>query len=405
MECYNNDYLIILGAARDQIPAYQRASYLGIKTIGVDYNPKSPAFDYCDINLIASIKHEDQLISALDTLANDVNYIGVMTLGVEISPMVSIVAERYGLVSVDYTTAMVTTNKCLRNLRLTECIDVNIPKYQIVKSFWAITLSYPFVIKPSDSSASRGVRRVDQASDLPNAFNEAMKHSSDGRVLVEELIDGQQISIEGFMHCGKMHVTGFADRNYQTIPNTPTQPLFIEDGSNSPSMISNELYTKACTMFESAALACGITDGPSKGDLIINDDVYVIEITSRLSGGGFCSRIQPLQNGTDIVTATIQWHCKMDVDLELLTKKFNKPVVHRFYFHKPGKIKAIRGIDSIMSNEGIRWYVEQYPFKVGDTLQELTYINRLFYIITTGDTLDQAITNAERIIKSVKINT
>ena len=398
-------YLIILGCSEDQIPAFKRAKAIGIKTIGVDYNPNAPAFEYCDIPLMISVKHEDQLIPSLEELEEEFKFIGVMTLGVEISPMVSKVAKRFGLIAVDETTAFLTTNKCARSMCLDER-DIPIPCYQVLQDHTKIKMDMPFVIKPSDSSASRGVRRIDHQRDLKEAFNVAKNFSTDNRVLVEEMLSGPEISIEGFMINGTMYVTGFADRNYATVPNTVDQPFFIEDGSNLPSILPDDIQRQACKVFEEAARACGIKDGPSKGDLLVQDGiVYVIEITSRLSGGGFCSRSQAMLNGTDIVTATIQWHCGLPVDVSLITPQFIKPVCHRFYFHKPGVITDIKGIDTIKEMPGVLHYVEQYPFEKGLVLEPITYINRLFYIMTEGDTIQEAVENAENAINSVEINT
>ena len=153
-------------------------------------------------------------------------------------------------------------------------------------------------------------------------------------------------------------------------------------------------------------MACGITEGPSKGDLVIVDDeVYVLEITSRLSGGGFCSRNQPLQNGTDIVTATIQWHCDFPVNMDNVTPQFEKAVAHRFYFHKPGRIKSIEGIEAAESMDGVKFLVKQSNFKVGDKLNSVEYINRLLYVVTQADTIEEAVSIANKAIKLIKIKT
>lgn len=398
-------YLICLGAGNDQIPMYERARKLGIKTIGVDYNPKSPAFDYCDIPLIVSIKHPDVLIPALEAFSTEFKFMGVMTMGVEISPIVSMVAKHFGLTAVDELTAYITTNKCARCIRLSEH-GIPIPQYQIISDSKSIYIDMPYVVKPSDSSASRGVRRVDRESDVVSTFDEAQSYSTDNLVLVEEMLKGDEISIEGFMVDGKMYVTGFADRNYATVPNTIDQPYFIENGGSLPTRLSDDIYQQACDVFTEAVLACGITNGPSKGDLLVQDGkVYVIEITSRLSGGGFCSRTQLLNNGTDIITATIQWHCGLPVDTDLLTPKFNKAVAHRFYFHDSGIITSITGIDRIMEMPGVKYYVQQYPFEEGFNLDTVSYINRLFYVITQADTISEAIKLADDAIYSVKINT
>ena len=70
MEAYiskdkQDKYLIILGAGPDQVPAYERAKSLGIKTLAVDFNPDAPAFSIADRTLAASVKDKDQTLTGL----------------------------------------------------------------------------------------------------------------------------------------------------------------------------------------------------------------------------------------------------------------------------------------------------------------------------------------------------
>ena len=398
----NKHYLIVIGASADQCPMYDRAKNLGIKTIGIDYNPTASGLHICDIPLVASAKHVEEIINALNELElQGIKFIGVTTLGMEISPIVAKIAKEFDLIAVSEATAHLTTNKCSRSYMLF-ANDIPIPKFEIVEHPDEICMKVPFVIKPSDSSGSRGVRRVDFDDDIPKAFDEALSYSSDSRVLVEELLRGPQISIEGFMLDSKMYVTGFADRNY--LPDSPSSPFFIENGGQVPSNLPYDIQIQAEEVFEAAALALGITDGPSKGDLIVVDGkVIVIEITSRLSGGGFCSRVQPMQNGTDIVTATLQLAAGLEVDKKLITHQFTKYIAHRYYLHDAGEVISINGLDKIATMSGVTDFVQVYDLKVGDILEPLTYINRLFYVVTLADSPEQALIYADNAINAIDI--
>ncbi|MBA3030016.1 MAG: ATP-grasp domain-containing protein [Desulfobacteraceae bacterium] len=394
-------YLIVLGAGPDQVPVFVEARKMGIKTIAVDYNPDSEAFCYCDEKIIASVKDRQETILALKAYGKE--YIGVMTLGVEISPVVSAVAKEFGLVSISEETAYLTHHKCARNQALAQKA-IPIPKFQTISKPTDVCLPFPFVIKPSDNSASRGVQIVLDENTFSEAYEIAKRYSSDGKVLVEEQLSGPEISIEGFMINDKMHVTGFADRNYSRNPDF--FPFFVEDGGDYPTVLPEHIVSEAKNVFEKAALALGICNGPSKGDLIVTPQgVKVIEITSRLSGGGFCSRIVPLQNGVNIVAATIRWACGQMVCEEELAPKFNKCISHRFYFHEKGRIKAITGMDRIKGLPGIAHVVVQRDFKIGEYLQPVSYVNRLFYVVATGDDRHSAIRHAQEAIESVKIIT
>jgi len=396
--------LAILGAGPDQLPAFIEAKKLGIKTLAIDMNPNSQAFDIADYRMVESTRNIPGIISKLKEFHNNNRNIdGVMTIAAEVSPSVAAIANVFGLPGVSEEVAYLTTNKCARAERFKQN-QTNFPNYwigNILEDF--IDVKFPVVIKPSDNSASRGVQLVENYEHLQSCFSSALGYSSDKQVILEQYLKGFEVSIEGVVIEGKLHVTGFADRNYAR--NEAFYPFFVEDGGDIPTVLSQELVRKVVAEFEKAVSAIGIKLGPTKGDVIITPDgmVYVIEVTSRLSGGGFCSRTVPLTSGVNIVKTTIQLALGITPDISDLVQKFRKAMSHRFYFHKPGKIKAIIGLDQIASMPGIADCIFQRPFKVGDTLEPVTYANRLFYVIAVADDRETAIKYAENAIKSVDI--
>lgn len=394
------DYLIVLGAGPDQIPAFQAAKNLGIPTLAVDWNPDSPGFQWADQTLVASVKHPDELIPAL--CETNLSFRGVMTLGVEISPVVAAVGSKFGLTTVNEETAHLTTHKCARNRVLLEA-GVPIPRFEVVHHACDIKMKPPFIIKPSDNSGSRGVQIVDASMDLEQVFAQTRPFSSDGLVLIEEQLKGPEISIEGFMLNGQMFVTGFADRNYSRNPQF--YPYLVEDGGDYPTNLPEDVVRLAKQVFEDAARALGIDNGPSKGDLIVtHGGVKVLEITSRLSGGGFCSRIVPLQNGVNIVNSTVQWACGLEVDPKALLPRWNRGISHRFFFHRPGRITRIEGLEAACNMPGIEELVIMRPFAVGDVLEAQTYVNRLLYVVAVADERHQATEIATRAIQTISID-
>jgi len=49
--------------------------------------------------------------------------------------------------------------------------------------------------------------------------------------------------------------------------------------------------------------------------------------------------------------------------------------------------------------------VKQSNFKVGDKLNSVEYINRLLYVVTQADTIEEAVSIANKAIKLIKIKT
>ncbi len=396
--------LLIIGGGIDQLPAYECAHQLGIQTVAVDWNADAPAFKIAHQSYAVSTKDIEAVVAVAKKVKESIGLDGVMTIGSEVSPTVAAVADALSLPGVNSQVALLTTNKCERAERFLQA-GVLFPRFAILDSDKPqIHVPYPAVIKPSDNSASRGVRIIENDEELVMAFSEAKNLASDQQVIIEELIPGDQISIEGVVVDGTLHVTAIADRNYSR--NDYFYPLMVEDGGEMPTKHSDNVVDRLCTAFATAVSSLEITTGPTKGDLIIAEDgrIYVIEVTSRLSGGGFCSRVVPRVNGINIVETTIQLALGLPVDLITLKPKFSKGMCHRYYFHQEGKITNIQGLEKAKKMPGVVELVINQAFEIGKTLDAVTYANRLFYIITIADDRDTAIKLAEDAMNSVVID-
>jgi len=393
----NEKYLIVLGAGPQQKPVYERAKALGIKTLAMDYNPNAISLQLASDYIIAQIKDSDECIDVLKK--SNLNYAGVMAHGVEIAPVVSAIAKEFDLTAVSEKVAHRTTNKCARFKRL-DRKKIPIPKYEILEQKRNPTIPIPFVVKPSDSSGSRGVRLVKSLHEFDSAYKEALSFSSDGRVVIDEYLIGDEISIEGFVLDGHVFVNMITDRNFLRVDST--YPYFVEDGSSSPSKFSTDTINKIKEVFSKAVVALGIKNGPSKGDLIVtNEGVYVLEITSRLSPASciftsFCL-------GVDNLTETIKWAVGIKVDKENLIPSRNRGMAHRYFSHKPGIVNSIKGFTNLYNKPGVIDVVVINPFSIGDRLEPASYLNRLFYIVACADTREEAISYAQKALSDVKI--
>ena len=392
------DPLIILGAGPQQVKAYQVAKNLGFKVVGVDFNPDAEARYLCDYFVLASVKDADECISKLASM--NIRFSGVITCGVEVSPQVSKISDHFGLISIPDKVAHNTTHKGARLTKLNEC-NVPIPKFERLKEAKLPSLSFPFVIKPSDSSGSRGVRQVKDEHEFMSAFNEAISISSDDEVIVESFESGTEISIEGFVLDEEMIVTGIAERHFYSPKET--YPEFLEYGGTMPPSFAEEYIEEAKKVFAEATRALGIKEGPSKGDLILTEEgIKVLEITSRTSPG-FAAEMQPLASGAMVLEALILWATGSTIPRKILEPKWNKAVAHRYYKHKAGKVLNVSGLNELAQKPGVEYIMQLNQVKKGDVLDIMNYMNRIFYIITVAETPELAIELAESALSSVII--
>jgi biotin carboxylase len=216
----------------------------------------------------------------------------------------------------------------------------------------AIERGNNLVIKPVDSRGSRGVQRIAHVADLTKAFMLAREHSPTDRVMVEEYLEGPQVSTESIVIDGKCFTPGFSDRNYEYLERYA--PFFIENGGDLPSQLSDETQFKVRDVVAKAAKALGVIDGTVKGDIVVhNGQPYVIELAARLSGGFFCTREIPLNTGVDFLGAALKLAVGDKVSPDDLEPKHQTPVIQRYAFPKPGKVVRVTGADDARKVSGI----------------------------------------------------
>jgi biotin carboxylase len=160
----------------------------------------------------------------------------------------------------------------------------------------AAACAFPVVIKPLALSASRGVIRVDTASDFEEAFDRLRRllQSSDiinerdeihERALIESYVPGDEFAIEGVLTHGAFRPFVIFDK-----PDPLVGPFFEETIYITPSRASGQVQEAIVEHIAAAAAALGLSHGPIHAECRVNTrGVYVLEVAPRPIGG-LCSR-------------------------------------------------------------------------------------------------------------------
>ena len=182
-----------------------------------------------------------------------------------------------------------------------------------------------------------------------------MFFSKNNSVLVEEFIDGNQISAEAIVYEGNIFLAGISDRNYNIFKFT--KPHMIEDGGETPSKYSKKFKIKIKNILSKCINAINYKFGTIKADLIIRKNkVYIIEVALRLSGGDYSTITIPEVYGNNIIDMNAKIITRQKVtlsDIKLKPKKFQS---NRFLFLNRGVIKSINNkkINRLNKNKNIR---------------------------------------------------
>ena len=349
--------LLIVSGGVEAADAARRAKEMGYYVVVSDINPAAPGFAFADSILIADVYGPTDTAAAAERFHKKIRRIdGVLCVAADAPLTVAAVNERLGLSGITRKTAELACDKLAMKERFAEC-GVPIPWFSQVETPQAlqrlvVERGRDLVIKPVDSRGSRGVQRLSLVEDLSKAFVFARSHSPTDRVMVEQYLDGPQVSTESVVVDGRCYTPGFSDRNYEYLERYA--PYFIENGGDLPSFLPAATQDEVKDVVARAAAALGVTRGTVKGDIVVHGGkVHVIELAARLSGGFFCTREIPLNTGVDFVGCAIKVALGEKVDPADLEPKYQKHVIQRYAFPKAGRVVSIGGEEDAREIEGV----------------------------------------------------
>ncbi len=400
--------LLIISGGIEAADAALRAKEMGHTVVVSDRDPNAPGFAFADSCLIADVYGPAETAAAAERYSRKIRKIdGVLCVAADAPVTAATVAQRLRIPGLPLHVAELATDK----LAMKKCFlsaGVAAPWFAEVATVQelqrvAVARGRNLVIKPVDSRGSRGVQRVAQAEDLGQAFLLARSHSPTERVMVEEYLDGPQISTESIVINGECLTPGFSDRNYEFLEKYA--PFFVENGGDLPSHLPEAVQEKVRQLVARAASAMGVRDGTVKGDIVVHEgEPHVIELAARLSGGFFCTREIPLATGVDFIGAAIRQALGEPVDTASLAPRRARAVVQRYAFPMPGKVTSIDGLDAAKAIPGIEDVV--VTARLGDIIAPAGDKRpSAAMVLATGETHDAALAAANAALAKLVIGT
>ncbi len=400
--------LLIISGGIEAADAARRAKEMGLYVVVSDRDPQAPGFAFADSCLIADVYGPSETAAAAERYNRKIRKIdGVICVAADAPVTTATVTAKLKLPGISLATAELACDKLAMKQRFAAS-GVPVPWFCEVRTVQelqriAIERGRNLVIKPVDSRGSRGVQRVAQVEDLTKAFMLARSHSPSERVMVEEYLDGPQVSTESVIIDGRCFTPGFSDRNYEYLD--AYAPFFIENGGDLPSHLPNDVQAKVKDVVARAAAALGVTSGTVKGDIVVhNGEPYVIELAARLSGGFFCTREIPLNTGVDFIGCAIRIALGEPVSADELEPRALTSVVQRYAFPKPGRVVSVGGADEARGVAGIAEVV--VTAKPGDVIPPAGDKRpSAAMVLATGSSRETALAAANDALSRLRIDT
>lgn len=388
--------MMILGAGPLQIPAIQKAKELGYQIISVDYDEHAPGFALADVKLLVSTLDQEAVLLEAQRLQPDVVITSTSDGPVRTAAYVN---EKLGKrPDLSYENAQCATIKSKMRDRLKEC-GVPIPKYYAAMDFDAYmkavnVLDEHCIVKPADNAGSRGVVLLDPEERNSSLLYQYSKgNSRNGTVMVEEVMEGPEVSVEALVIEGEPHIITVTDK-YITPP-----PYFVELAHCEPSVLDSNVTEKIKAVAAQAIKAIGIENAPAHVEIKVTEDgPKIVELAARLGGDFITSRLVPLSTGIDLVGASVLLATGERPDLT--PKRQQGAAIHFIHAEKEGVLSEI--ILPETGQEGVE-EIALYK-KLGEKVNGTRSSNdRLGHVITTGATAQEAKVLGEDILAQIKV--
>lgn len=388
--------LLIIGASVLQLPAIKRAKEMGYYVGVIDYDPNAIGIPFADEYFNVSTIDVEGVTRTAEEFKPD----GIMTLATDM-PMRSIAAacERLGLSGISFETAVKSTDKG-KMIKAFEEHNVEHPWYHIISStdeldYKLEEITYPCISKPTDNSGSRGVMLIHNEAELREAIEYSSSNGRSGSVIVEEYMQGPEVSVEIITIDGEPNVLQVTDKL------TTGAPHFVEMGHSQPSRLGEENLTKIRDLAKRAVKAVGIENGPAHVEIILTKDgPKMVELGARMGGDCITTHLVPLSTGIDMIEATIKIACGENPDI---TPKFERASAIRFLDAPFGRISEISGVEEAKNKDGV--YEISLTKRIGDNVGEIgSSTDRAGFVIAQADTAENAVSICEKATGKITIS-
>lgn len=292
--------IAIIGASYLQQPLVEKAKAMGLYTICFAWAEGAVCADIADKFYPVSIVEKDEILA----ICKAENIAGICTIASDVAaPTVAYIAEKLGLIGNPYISACLANNK-YEMLNALSAAKIPCPQYIMISDVGQtnnIKLAYPLIVKPVDRSGSLGVAKVGNKRELESAVQAALKCSFCKQVIVEEYIEGREISVEFISYNGRHYPLQITDKV------TTEAPHFVELEHHQPADLSHQMYEKIYALTDKALTALGLTNGASHSEYRITEDgrIFVMEIGGRMGGDFIGSDLVCLSTGYDFLKGVI----------------------------------------------------------------------------------------------------
>lgn len=294
--------ILLLGGSAQQIVAIKTAQKHGFYTVLCDFLPDNPGqYEADKFYLVSTTDKEAVLKVAMDEAVD-----GVLAYASDpAAPTAAYVAEKMGLPTNPYQAVETLCNKDrFREFLRTNDFNTPVAMGYSDKNVDTSIFSLPVIVKPVDSSGSKGATVLRDWNGLDKALDFAFSFSRSHRVIVEEFIEKKHEYLIGgdiFVNDGKVVLWGLLNCHRDEAVN-PLVPV----GKSYPLLLDKEDEDLVHATLQSMVDKLGLKFGSVNVELVVdkNNRVWPIDVGPR-AGGNMIPDLLGMIFGVDVVEMAV----------------------------------------------------------------------------------------------------
>ena len=335
--------IVIIGAGEFQIQLIEKAKELGYETHVFAWEEGAVGKEISDYFYPISIVEKELILDK----CKDIKPECVVSIGSDLAVLtVNYISRELGLNANPEEVDLIATNKYEMRKAFQEA-NVEIPKFvktnQVSEKIYSELkkFRFPLIVKPTDRSGSRGIRKVNSLEEVDEAVHAAVKESFEKYTIIEEYVEGNEYSCESISFEGQHYILAFTKKY------TTGSPDFIETAHIQPSDIPEDLKDIIICEIKKAVDALHIKTGARHCEFKLSNsgEVRIIEIGARMGGDCIGSDLVKISTGYDYIKMVIDTAKGEQPDFSIISSP--KWAFVRFIFNKSDyeMVKAIKELN------------------------------------------------------------
>lgn len=396
----SNHRVLYIGGGREAYETLGKAHSLGLEIFLIQRMEKleEPILRLVKNALIVDYKNPSLLIPLVKTLHDLFQFKCVMSLSEDALISAAQASEAIGLPGNSLETVRLLKDKSLMRERLNTMgispVAARIGLGAEDLSLFIREIGAPIIVKPIDGTGSLHIFKIDGPEQIETL---AQRLTSLGmeRFLMEEYLDGSEISVETFTFARRTVVLAVTDKlNF---------PNHVESGHTIPAQIDERTYGQVARLVEEFLAAVNLTDGPAHTEIKLTSKGPRIVESHNRPGGDRINELVRIAYGVDMKQMAFEWSCATMDPLPGPPQNIRGAAI-RFFDPVPGVVREIVGLEQVRNATGLAEL--QLNLKVGDVVRPMTHSHdRVGHVIAQGRDAQEAVRLCEDIVKSVRVIT